>query len=101
MEVTYPATSIKVKRSDLLRSDAFARQLSVLVTNEIAETMSITRKSGRNVVEVRDICDTRFISGWLPGVLVSRESTQSLGDIPQITKKIKDSVVSVFHFHLQ
>lgn len=69
------------------------RQLDALMSHPFEETMPTSRKAGEVVIEIRNVCDTRFISGWLPSLLVTRHSTQSFGDIPYITKKIRDSVV--------
>lgn len=89
----FPATSIEVKREDVLHSIPFSRQLDVLMSSEFQEAISLSRKSGKNVEEIRDVNDTIFISGWLPALLVTKESSQSFGDIPRIEKKIRDSVV--------
>lgn len=98
--VQYPATSMQIKRSGVLHSKAFARQLDVLISQEFEEAMPKSQKAREVVKEIRDVCDTRFISGWLPALLVTQESTQSFGDIPQINKKIRDSVVhNLLHFH--
>lgn len=96
--VSYPATSVKIKGSDVLHSKAFARQLDVLMSHTIEEAMPTSQKARMIVQEIRDVCDTRFISGWLPALLVTQESSQTFGDIPHITKKIKDSVVRTIFF---
>lgn len=89
----FPATSIEVKRADVLHSHTFARQLDVLMSSEFQDAISVSQKSGEIVEEVRDVNNTIFISGWLPALLVTNASTQSFGDIPRIEKKIRDGVV--------
>jgi hypothetical protein len=93
LQITYPATSIEIKRPDVLHTEAFAKQMSVLMSHKFNEAIPTTGKAEMVVRETRDVCDTRFISGWLPSILVTENSTQSFGDIPQISKIIRDSVV--------
>lgn len=91
--VSYPATSIEVKRADVLHSIAFAEQLNILIGTEFQDAISLSQKAGEKVEEIRDVNTTTFISGWLPAMLVTNESKQSFGDIPPVEKKIRDSVV--------
>lgn len=96
--VSYPASSIEVKRKNFLHSNAFAKQLDDLMSFEPREAKCISFKAGNKVEEIRDVNDTIFISGWLPALLVTKESHRSFGDLPRITKKIRDNVVRIRRF---
>ena len=81
-----------------MNSDAFLKQLNVLMSAELRDAKARSKKADTEVVEVRDVNDTIFISAWLPTLLVTQDSQRLFGDIPIITKKIRDNVVIIEDF---
>lgn len=81
LQLTYPFNAMKVKFTKMLRSKAFAHQLSVLYRTPPIETEKSTKS--------RD-----YISKWLMTVLSHEGSrTATIVEFPIITKKIRDEVL--------
>lgn len=89
----YPEQSIIIPNSDILSSLALARQIITLTNETLPYAMGTSKKAGTEIVEVREVCDTKYVSGWLTALLSDANSSiTSNKEFPRICKKVRDTV---------
>jgi hypothetical protein len=93
IEITYPTQSISTNNLDLIRSEDFSQLIADLTNLTFAESNATSFKAGQNHVEIRDVPNTKLISEWIFGYLVSN-SNSDINLIPsKVTKKYRDNVI--------
>lgn len=93
IEISYPSQSIFTNKLDEIRSEEFSQLLADLTNSTNEESSAISYKSEQEHVEIRDVPNTKLISEWIFGYLVSNLSNDVDRLPSKVTKKYRDNVI--------
>eukprot|EP01088_Endostelium_zonatum_P016698 TRINITY_DN4620_c1_g1_i1.p1 TRINITY_DN4620_c1_g1~~TRINITY_DN4620_c1_g1_i1.p1 ORF type:complete len:3251 (+),score=438.35 TRINITY_DN4620_c1_g1_i1:210-9962(+) len=92
--VNYPTAAVRFKRSHILNSMIFAKQICHLAITQIAEAMPTSSKGGTKFVEQRNVAEPKFVTEYLLGTLLDELSEEPTSEeLISVVKKVKDVVM--------
>ncbi|KAJ3086282.1 hypothetical protein HK102_013328 [Quaeritorhiza haematococci] len=93
LEGVFPHLGFIIKDLSLLKSASFAKQLEVLYREAMDMASAHTNKAGKNVQEIRDVCQPIFINDWLLGTLAAESAVCPPERVVSVRKRIRDRVL--------
>lgn len=92
--MSFPSISVSIPFDNFVKSMPFAEQLSRLDAYQCEKAMHKAKKSGEEVVEIRNVADPMYVSKWLLAFLSNKYSNVVTGqDFPKVVKKVRDDVI--------